>query len=1588
MKNNKKSITTQLLSNRKHLLFIVLFLTILVDGFVTFDLLFNAKVALQYALIPLIMCVIDIVYFISSFFTNYRFKYSLSGIVIYVGAIASCSLACLGTYAWNLSNVVMTTVSWGLFLFIHLAVIIGLIYGIVLAKTYFKKKITMPLVGGSLLSIIFSVIFLSLVSSNGFYGQIYIEEGRVVSYQYDEKTDGYIVSSLLEGRGNTIVVPDKFNNKEVVGVNLEVLKDSQIRAVRFEKGTENIAFVNSQNFSGSMNHLKNIKLLADKEEITPIRKSLLNAVSSNNIASSINNNIVELSNNFYPNNLDNNEVYVSFSYDLDSFNHSKGEILQPLVIEKGSKISPYQLNYINYAKYSDLSNEEHLGWSYNFNNKKIMNPLVDSSKNSILGNPINNDLLNVEVSFEDVYAISIDLDNDDLYEIDDSYKTTSILNGKYGFRYTLKENAQSILDSIPQREGFTLTWSCMNKEVTNLSSYLVGMSNEKKVTLIPEWTLNAPKISNVYTNDIDNNFTYGDTVILDCEHDEITSGIKYKYEWVKSNSTYKYQNKQTTLSNVHPSLSGTYQIKVTAYSDTITSLTSLSTESINVNIEKKDLDFIWTTPSDLVYNGQNKIVTCDFNENQVINEDNITFEIMNNSRINAGNYLANVSLTGDASEKYKIPSQTSSCAFEITKRPVTVSWNSNRSFVYDGLPHNVTVNSISNFVNNEEQEIIESLTYSQAINAGNYKQIVYLTHQNYYFENEQTCDFDVLKRDITITFSPYTKTYDGQITSTSEYKYTTSNIATTDTLEQILTLQYQGDAVTSKDVGTYEFDPTYIGGKLINNYNVNIVDTNGILTINKRSISLNWDKNSFVYNAEEQRPSVNKITDPVLEEEKSIIDSLIYTEGKVNVGTNYIVQADLSSNMSKNYTLVQSSKTYTYKITQKDLVINVNDVTKTYDKQAYNDFTYEVIGIVGQDLEEEIFTNSFIGTAVGATNVGSYTISLSLSQQQKYGNYKITNNSGTLNINKRNVELIWDSNNTYVYDGFEKTLNVIGVEGAVEGDEGYLLSYISYENGNIHVGTHTQVCNLTSTYANNYNIANNTNKHTYSITPKDATIIINDTLKVYDGTASTGFTHIVNGLVSTDTESDIFSYSYNGSGTTSIDVGDDYEIGIVLSSKSVTSNGKTYQRVNDYNFIIEKGKAKITPREISFVWDSNISYVYNGYTQGVTVTSVNNVVAKDKDSVLRSITYNLGNTNVGNYTREASLNNKNYQVVEVSRFKDYSITPKTLTINIQPATKTYDGTNTNNFSFSTSGIVYTDKQQEIFSLTYTGTAVTAINVGTYEINAVTNEGTKYNNYVINVVPSTLTISPRVASVVWSSNRTMEYNGTVQGVEVTNFNSIVPEDKETLLASLTYNLGNINVGNYVREVTSSNSNYTLSNITCSYTISSRQLIVKIDNVTKVYDGNTFSAFSHTTTNLAPGDNESEVLSISYVGPATTSVNVGEYLISASYSLKTDGKGKNYSISITGGYLTITPREISLIWDLNNSFLYNGESLGIEVVSATGIVGSVSDFISKITYNSKQSQVGTHTRIAYINNNNYVIKDGSNMMEYYITSTPLS
>ncbi len=1585
---SKKSLTQVLISSRKYLLYIILALAILVDGFITFDLLFNAKVALQYVIIPLIMCVCDVIYFVSSFFTNYRFKYSLAGIISYISILFSGSVACLVLYAWNGNNVVMTTLSWVSFLLIHLIIVAIIIYGIVISKKYFKKSIVMPVIGSSIISIIFSVLFLSLVQTNGAFGQIYIEEGRVISYTYDEKRDGYIVSDLLKGRGNTIVVPETFNEKKVIEFDMKVLTDSQIRAVKFEKGTKNISFVNSIALNSNFSHLSDINLLAEKEEINQLKENLLFSVSSTDIQVMKKNNVIQLFNSFYPTNLTQDEIFVSFQYDENSYIDSKGDILQSLVIPKGQKMSIDSLNYIDYVKYSNQNNESHLCWNYENNNGKMMKPLVDSNNNSIFDVSISKDLLNIKVDFENVYKILIEDDNDTLYEIDESYKSTILDNDKYEYRYTLIDNAQNVLNSIPGREGFTLKWEEGRTTVSDLSLHLSSKNNNSPIRMYPKWILNTPTISSIYSNNLFNQFTYGDNVRLSCEHEEVASGIKYKYEW--SHGAEKMEEQYPFMENVLPSQSGTYNLKITAYSDYLTSLTSQATDALVINIEKKDLDFIWTLPDDLIYNAQEKEVTCTFDTTQVINEDTITFALENNKLVDAGRYVSMVHLTEDCALKYKIPSMSQSKNVEIYKRPVTAIWDTNTTFTYDGENHYVPILSLNNYVNEEENDIIDSIVYSKEKNAGAHKVKATINHPNYCFENEETslCDFEILKRDIEIVFEPFTKVYDGLITPSSEYVYQVNNLASSDNLEQVLTIKYQGSATTAKDVGTYPFEVNYLENELFNNYNVDIDDTNGVLIINKRNISLTWDKNSFIYNAKEQHPIVTMVDNSVEYETQDIVDSLIYSGGKVDVGSNYQVQASLNLEFDKNYSIVSTTSSHIYSINKKDMSIIINDVTKTYDKLTHNDFSYVVSGIEGEDLEEEIFSSSFIGNATTAVDVGTYDINLSATYLAKASNYNISIEKGTLTINKRNVKLIWFEDNSYVYDGMIKVYPVINVQGAVEGDEDNLLSNLNYEIGNIHVGTYTQTVYLMDQYSKNYNIIDNTNKGTYYITPKDATITIDDTSKIYDGNPSSGFTHIVNGLASTDVASEVFTYKYSDEATTATNVGN-YDIGITLTSLKTTSNGKVYNRLDDYNFTIEKGNAQITPREISLVWDSNTSKVYNGYEQGINVVSIDNVVSKDASTLLQSITYSNKNINVGTYNMEAKLTHSNYQVVEATRFKDYAITPKDLTITIQPATKTYDGTTTNSFYYSVSGLIIKDIQSEVFILSYSGEAITAVNAGTYQINAYTHEMDKYNNYSISIVPSTLTINPRTISVIWSSNRTFEYNGLSQGVEATGFTSVIEKDKVDLLESLVYNEGKVNVGGpYYREVSTPNSNYVLTNKTCTYNISPRIITIKVNDVTKVYDGNVNNSFSYTALNVASTDVDEEIFTISYSGLATTAVNVGNYTINASYTLNTSSKGSNYTISITKGTLTITPREISLIWDPNNTFLYTGESFGIEVIGVNNAVGDVDSIISKITYNAKQSQIGSYIRVANLNNSNYVIRDGSDSMDYFITSNPLS
>jgi MBG domain-containing protein len=126
-----------------------------------------------------------------------------------------------------------------------------------------------------------------------------------------------------------------------------------------------------------------------------------------------------------------------------------------------------------------------------------------------------------------------------------------------------------------------------------------------------------------------------------------------------------------------------------------------------------------------------------------------------------------------------------------------------------------------------------------------------------------------------------------------------------------------------------------------------------------------------------------------------------------------------------------------------------------------------------------------------------------------------------------------------------------------------------------------------------------------------------------------------------------------------------------------------------------------------------------------------------------------------------------------------------------------------------------------------------------------------------------------------------------------------------------------VGSYPIVVSGlTSSNYAISYATGSdrgtLTITTRPLTVTVDDKSKTYDGNPFTAFTSSITGFASGENESVISgSVGYGGTATTAINTGNYAISGDVS---GLSAANYSFgAATSGNLTSNQRAITVTAD---------------------------------------------------------------------------
>lgn len=368
--------------------------------------------------------------------------------------------------------------------------------------------------------------------------------------------------------------------------------------------------------------------------------------------------------------------------------------------------------------------------------------------------------------------------------------------------------------------------------------------------------------------------------------------------------------------------------------------------------------------------------------------------------------------------------------FTIAPCPVKIEWSGAVDFTYDGTDHSSNITATAGAAVNENIFKISfrykahgATTFTpvtEVKNAGTYTATAEITNNNYTISSNAAATFTIGQKALTVTAENKTVTYGDSVPYTATYK----GLLDCDKGK----LGTPNFTCNYNKVGTYSIT---VDGLENSNYAITYV--NGTLTVNKRTITLDWGTaNSFIYdgNAHTLKPDAKNI---VIGDDLGLAITVtgenISGSSAINVGT-YTATASITN---KNYVLAESSKTATFTITARALTITANDHDIIYGSApATNGYT------ISGMIEGETPGTANIGGTVKLTtnytqygNVGKYDIIVDISGLSA-PNYSFTAKNGKLTVNKK--ELTVTAKNHEITYGEEPSANGYTINGFVNNE--------------------------------------------------------------------------------------------------------------------------------------------------------------------------------------------------------------------------------------------------------------------------------------------------------------------------------------------------------------------------------------------------------------------------------------------------------------------------------------------------------------------------------------------------------------------------
>ena len=775
----------------------------------------------------------------------------------------------------------------------------------------------------------------------------------------------------------------------------------------------------------------------------------------------------------------------------------------------------------------------------------------------------------------------------------------------------------------------------------------------------------------------------------------------------------------------------------------------------------------------------------------------------------------------------------------------------------------------------------------------------------------------VTKAHLTVTADDQFKTFDGNPFTGFTAKIT--GFVGTDTLAVVSgSPDFTGSAVSAVNYGTYTITPT-LGTLSAANYDFTPF-VNGTLTIGKAHLKVTADNKSKTFDGNPFTAFTATITGFISPDTIAVVSgSPGFTGsavGAVNYGT-YTITPNVGTLSAANYDFTPFVNG-TLTIGKATPNVTVTGGTFPYDGNQHA-ATATAVGTDGHTAVSGSFAFTYTppGDSTAPKNASATPYAVTADFTSSDPNYGDASGSGSITINKRPVTVTPDSGQFKIYGNPDPVLTYKVTSGSVVGGDSFS-GALSHDPGS-NVGLY-DITQGTLSLGSNYDLTVITGvkfeikKRPVTVTPDSGQF------KIY-GNSDPALTYsITSGSV-------VLGDSF--SGALSRDSGEN--VGLYNITQGTLSLGSNYDLTvtSGIKFEIKKRPVTVTPDSGQFkTYGASDPALTYSITSGSLVTG---------DSFSGTLTRDPGET-VGlyNVTQGTLSLSSNYDLTFITGVK-FEIKKAHLTVTADYKTKTYDAAPFTAFTATITGFVNGENSSVVSgSPAFTGSAVGAINAGTYVITPTLSTLSATNYDFTTFVNGTLKIK-KADAVVTVSGYTAPYDGFAHGAS----GSVTGVDAGGAAIGTTLNPG-ASFTNYPGGVAywtfSGGTNYNDQNGSVSIVINKVHLTETADNKSKTYNGSPFSPFTVTLSGFVNGENSSVVTgSPGFTGSAVGAFNAGTYTITPTAGILS-ALNYDFTMFING---TLTIGKVHLTVTADNKSVQYSDPLPTFTATLSGFVNGETD-----------------------------------------------